>query len=260
MLFRQVFSVSCAPRSAFVALALSCAVTFVACGGDDSTSTTPSATAAPTSTGQQTATARPTQSPAPTVQPTARALSADSPEVKAVLAMDGFTDFAHAFEIAVGNNDTQFFIDRGQTHSEVCTGGGMGGIPCPTGQTGVPVDVIFVGAWNSEGDYYTKDQYDALITSDLSAANSPKETLYAVGHERRFPGESDAGVDIVVTGIGGPPPSPQQPDLRTALNFRVQQVDGVWRITAVDRAAVSLVPDFFDWYSVWGGLFPLNGG
>ena len=165
-----------------------------------------------------------------------------------------------AFEIAVGRNDTQFFIDRGQTHSEVCTGAGMGGIPCPTGRTGVPVDVIFVGAWNSEGDYYTKDQYDTLITGDLSAANSPKETLYAVGHERRSAGESDAGVDIVVTGIGGPPPSPQHPDLRTALNFRVQQVDGEWRISRLDRANVTLVPDFFDWYSPWGGLFPLAGG
>jgi hypothetical protein len=195
-------------------------------------------------------------STSPTLEPTRSPLRPDAPEVTQVLALSGFPEFARQFAAAVDANDTQFFIDRGYAHSEVCNGGGMSGIPCPAGQTNVPVDVIFVGAWNSEGDYYTKALYDGLVTRYLSSATAPNAMVHAVGHEKRFAGEIEAGADIIVSGVAFPVPSNQPIDPNWSLNFQVQPIDGVWRITRIDRADTPDVPYFFDWYAHWDDVFP----
>jgi hypothetical protein len=230
------------------------AAAFIACGSSASVPST--STATPTVFQQLTPTSVSTHSPTPTPEPTSAPLSADAPEVTQVLALSGFPEFARQFANAVAANDTQFFIDRGYVNSETCNGGGMGGIPCPAGQMKVPVDVISVGAWNSEGDYYTKDLYDDLVTNYLSSTRAPNATIYAVGHEKRFGGETEAGADIVVSGVGLPVPSSQPVDPNWSLNFRVQPIDGVWRITHLDRAYTLEVPYFFDWYALWSDVFP----
>jgi hypothetical protein len=238
---------SSAPKLAMAIIAVSAAVVLVACGS--SSPATPKPTL-PTPTPSATV------SPTPTSEPTSSPLTANAPEVQDVLALEGFSDFAREFAAAVKANDAQFFIDRGYVHSEVCSGGGMGGIPCPSGQTSVPVEVIFVGAWNSEGDYFTKDLYDDLVTNYLSSSTAPNATIYAVGHEKRFTGETEAGADIVVSGVGFPVPSGQPIDPNWSLNFQVQPIDGVWRITRLDRADAPDVPYFFDWYARWDDVFP----
>jgi hypothetical protein len=238
---------SSGPKLTMAIVAVSAAGVLAACGSSSPATPTPTL---PTPTPSATA------SPTPTSEPTVTPLPAAAPEVQAVLALEGFSDFAREFAAAVEAKDTQFFVDRGYVHSEVCSGGGMGGIPCPSGQTNVPVDVIFVGAWNSEGDYYTKDLYDDLVTSYLSSATAPNAMIYAIGHEKRFAGEIEAGADIIVSGVAFPVPSGQPIDPNWSLNFQVQPIDGVWRITSLDRAYAPGVPYFFDWYARWDDVFP----
>jgi hypothetical protein len=51
-------------------------------------------------------------------------------------------------------------------------------------------------------------------------------------------------------------PSGQPIDPNWSLNFQVQPIDGVWRITRLDRADAPDVPYFFDWYARWDDVFP----
>lgn len=220
----------------------------VGCGGDTVASPTPAVTDRETRTPVSTTST-------PTPQPTTPALAVEAPEVQQVLALAGFREFAAEFEAAVESNDTQFFIDRGYLHPVACGGGGIGSIPCPSGATNVSVDAILVGAWNSDGGYYARDQYDDLITNYLSNEIASNATMHALGHEKRFADETEMGADIVVSGVAFPVPSgqPENPDF--SLNFQVQAIDGVWRITSLDLAFATLVPDFFDWYALWDDAF-----
>jgi hypothetical protein len=65
--------------------------------------------------------------------------------------------------------------------------------------------------------------------------------------------ESDSGIDLAVQDIafGGQKQSPEM-----LLVFRVDVVDGEWRIVEAAHGVVSILPDYFDWWESWQQVFP----
>jgi hypothetical protein len=195
-----------------------------------------------------------TITPVATASPTPQPSSLGTPNLSA-FDQPGFRDFAVAFQAAVMNNDTQFFIDNAYFQTFDCStpAGATPGFVCYG--MGSPPDEpgIDFGAWQSEGDVLTRTQYTALIDDEMSAARAAGETPYALGHAKRFVGELDSGIDLAVQNIAF---SGQKQSPEMLLVFHVDVVDGAWRVVEAAHGNVSELPDFFDWWESWQQVFP----
>lgn len=220
---------------------------FAACGGDDGISPTPSSL-----TPSQAATVSPT--PTPTAPP----------QLADVLALPGLSDFASQFQQAVfTHSDAQYLIDA--THFEDYAGCSDASVATPVygtcGGIAVPPkgQAITVGLWNSEGEYLSPADYATLVKQYISTDPSRRAYAYtyAIGHEHRGSGENPAGVDVVVDYVRLPNNFPQAtPEPGLVLVFRLNPIEGDWRIVGVDQGLLTLVPDFFDWWVPWLQAFP----
>ena len=227
-------------------------IALAACGGG-SGDTTPTPESTITNSPPSTATA--------TGDPTASPLGADSPEVQQTLAMPGFADFAHTFQAAVDTNDRQFFIDHAYFQVPDCPSPGVTPSASPRFCMGVAAPpsepAILTGAWNSEGDSVTAAQYEERVQRTLSPDVVPGAYVYAVGEQRFGLGFGSSELDIIVgqPGLLSTPVTSVPPD-ESVSAYRVDQVDGEWRIVGVDSGLMSLVPYFFKWYAPWDEVFP----
>jgi hypothetical protein len=196
-----------------------------------------------------------TITPVATASPTPQPSSLGTPNLS-VFDQPGFRDFAAALQAAVRSNDTQFFFDNahfqrfdcstpnGQTPAPgVCYGMGL-----PPPGPGFPV-----GAWASEGGVLTEAQYATMIEDEMSASRAAGEVPYALGKAVRGFDESDSGIDLAVQDVAftGQTQSPEM-----LLVFRVDLVDGEWRIVEAAHGVLSILPDYFDWWVSWQQIFP----
>ncbi|MEO8456817.1 MAG: hypothetical protein ABI559_03290 [Chloroflexota bacterium] len=250
------------PRVLLASLALLCAATVVACGGDDSGTATPSSTplATPTGTGQATPTPRPTATRMPTPEPSPAPLTADSPEVSAVLALDGFRAFAAQFGAAIAANDAEWIIAN--THFEVtdCPSPGEPlGTPTPRFCQGMaypqPGPGILVAVWSGDGDTITQERYEDETRTSFAGLDEPGQ-MYAVGppviHSSLWGQEaalvvSNAEIEQIV---------PREQVLFGVTAYQVARLDDVWQIVQIDAGTTDSVPYYLTWYAPWSEVFP----
>jgi len=87
----------------------------------------------------------------------------------------------------------------------------------------------------------------------MSASRAAGEVPYALGKAVRRFDESDSGIDLAVQDVAFTGQT-QSPDM--LLVFRVDMVDGEWRIVEAAHGVVSILPDYFDWWVSWQQVFP----
>jgi hypothetical protein len=117
--------------------------------------------------------------------------------------------------------------------------------PPPTGPG------ILLGAWESEGDTVSEPYY----LDHVQASTQRDGFVYAVGQQKYGLDFGPSEVGIVVEYPGLQPT--QSPVLSEALTaFRVDRIDGEWKIVGEDAGAVDLVPEFFKWFARWDDVFP----
>jgi hypothetical protein len=184
--------------------------------------------------------------------PSTRVSGDDRRVVEAVLRA-GFAEFAGEFERAVEANDVEFIFQLAHYGEFECRGGF--GLPAPPTScllqpVGLLVPAIQYGIWNSEGGYYSPEQYAEFVLEKLEAKAAPDVHVYAIGHHIRGADEDDGGVDIVVGDVGGS----SAPG--AAIVFRAASVGGDWKIVGVKIARVDQVDWFFDWWTPWEKAFP----
>ena len=191
-------------------------------------------------------------------------MEASSTELHQVLALPGFVEFAAQLQEAVEANNSQFFIDN-VYYEDYSTCHTEASDPTPTFGTcfGIaeppPGPGIGVGAWQSEGDTFTPEMYEDLITQRLSDDAAPDAYMHAIGKHIRGEDAPQSGVDMVVGATGAPtPPGAPTPSPSAALCVRLDRVNGSWRIVRLSRALIELVPDFFEWWVPWEEAFPAS--
>jgi hypothetical protein len=173
--------------------------------------------------------------------------------VVAAAGEPGFAEFAAEFEAGVEGNSLEFFVQHASYEDFEC--GSSGGFPAPPRNclghpSGTLMPAIPYGIWNSEGGYFSPEQFAEFIVDRIGGKDAPDAYVYAIGHNVRGEDESSEGVDLVVAGVrSGPPGSEQRPG--AAIVFRVTPVHGVWSIVGVKIAAEELVDSFFDWWAAW---------
>lgn len=196
-----------------------------------------------------------TITPVATASPTPQPSSLATPNLSA-FDQPGFRDFAAAFQAAVESNDTQFFIDNAYFQTFDCSTPD-GHTPAPGVCYGMglppPGPGIAVGAWASEGGVLTQAQYASMIENEMSSSRAAGEVPYALGKAVRGFDETDSGIDLAVQDVAftGQTQSPEM-----LLVFRVDVVDGEWRIVEAAHGVVSIFPDYFDWWVSWQQIFP----
>jgi hypothetical protein len=187
-------------------------------------------------------------------------VSDDSPEVRDTRALAGFRAFAAAFTQAVERHDTQALIDMTYFEDRHCNSTPPAETPRPDRCISIgPIPdgpSISVGLWNSEGDYMTPAGYAEVVHEYLDEATAPFAYVYAMGHQKRGRGELASGVDLVVAKVSNRYMT-ETPgaELALALVFRADVIGGEWRIVDAARGSTTLVPDFFDWFSLWENSF-----
>lgn len=175
-----------------------------------------------------------------------------TPEMQALLAMPGFTEFAGAFNRAVSDNDTDFF--RTRAYYEDYSGCDDGSVATPVfgscntiGAAPEGAGIVY-GAWNSEGDVVDPDGYAAAIEQTLSLENAENAETSVIGLAVRHEGAPETGADIVIAHAGRVTPSGELPPVDAALSVQVDLIDNNWRIVSISRASTLLVDDFYEWY------------
>lgn len=200
--------------------------------------------------------------------------------------MDGLREFVAKFAAAVEAKDAQFFIDNAYFQTPDCPAFGQPpGTPHFCFGIGAPPTgpAIFLGVWNSEGAIVSQDYYETRVRENLDLERA---SLYALGQQKNGLEIGSSEVGIVVsfapkeqsTTPASPPPATSSPTPTTPNSplpttetspsptiptprspsisaFRLDRTNGEWRIVGIDAGSVNLVPDFFDWYTLWDDAF-----
>jgi hypothetical protein len=172
------------------------------------------------------------------------------------------TEFADELQAAIEANDLEYIFQRAHYGEFDCRD--SGGLPvgprnCLLQPMELMVPAIRYGIWNSEGGYYSPEQYAEFVQDRFAAKAAPDAHIYALGRHIRGASEGDGGVDIVVANVSSPLGDDQA--LAPAVVFRVAVAEGRWSIVGVKIALVELIDDFFDWWVRWGEAFPrVSGG
>ena len=236
------------------------------CGGGGGEETV-SLSASPTATEMVSPSPTASVSPTPMVSATATPVpldgvpstqvSGDDPRVVEAAAQGGFAEFAAEFQRAVEANNVEYLVQRAHHRDIECTGADVFPVlprNCLAQPQGLVVPAIPYGIWNSEGGYYSPEQYTEFVVDRLNTKAAPNAHVYAFGHHIRGASEGDGGVDIVVADVRSP--SGGGPVTGSAVVFRVALVEGEWLIVGVNRGVVELIDDFFDWWVPWEAAFP----
>lgn len=240
-------------RLLIVAPAVLAVLLTIACDGGGGPQPTPTPSPA---VARLSPTPEPTPEPPPTIESTR--VSADDPRVVAAAGQAGFAEFAAELASGVEVNSLEFFVQHAAYEDFECayeSGFPAASRNCLGQPDGTLVPAIGYGIWQSEGGYFSPEQYAEFIAGRIAGKSAPDAYIYALGHHVRSAEENDEGIDVVVADVGCP--SPEKNLLPgCAVVFRVAEVDGAWAIVGVTSGSVELVASFFDWWAPWGEVFP----
>ena len=164
--------------------------------------------------------------------------------------LPGFVEFLREFEQAVASEDVQWFIDHTHFETAICPSLASNETPPPLCSGIAPPPSgpgIMIGSWNGEGSMVTEDYYVSRLRSQAPRTSH----MFAIGHQHYGLelGPSEVGIVVVNPGLVTPLPTPFGGESVTA--YRVDQIDGEWKIVGVNGGLEGLVPYFFNWYAPW---------
>lgn len=234
-------------RIAILVAVLTTALVAFGCGDNDGGLEAPAGTS-PATTSQ-------TVSPTPA----RTAVAADDERLQEMLAQPGLVAFLSDLQDAIEANDVQFVIDN--THFAEYQCQSLSGFPADPeechGAPGLTLPAVTVGAWQSEGGYWSEATYAAAIRDALSGTDADDARMYAIGQMTLGDAESPDVADVIVAGLGGL--ANQDVPEGFAMSLAVAERDGEWAITEFNWAKTELIPDFYGWWVAWEDFTSVAG-